>query len=291
MTILFGVFYFILGTFVGSFLNVAALRHNTGQSVIVGRSHCFSCGKVLMWFELIPILSYFAILGKCRSCKSTISLQYPLVELLTGVLFLGVFLKFVPLLEQSLFYFLFFTLYFLTIISLLIIILIYDIRHTIVPNLFVYIFIGLSFFLLFINPEVAGGVNGAHFFISIPTMLDFFAGPTVFLPFFLLWFIGRGAWMGLGDGKLALGIGWLLGLAGGFSAVILGFWLGAFMGLLLLLMPYCMRTLQHTGFLGSRLFSWRKRFTMKSEIPFAPFLIIGFLLVFFFDVNVLEIII
>ena len=87
--------------------------------------------------------------------------------------------------------------------------------------------------------------------------------------------------MGLGDAKLALGIGWFLGLSSGASAIIIGFWIGALYGVSLLL-------LSTLGNFSSHLFGGFKRFTMKSEIPFAPFLIAGTLLAFFYDISFLD---
>src|SRR3989344_1792899 len=92
---LFSIFVFILGTIIGSFLNVVILRYNTGSS-IQGRSGCMSCGKPLVWYELFPVLSFLFLLGRCGGCKSRISAQYPLVELLTGIIFLLTFLQFSP---------------------------------------------------------------------------------------------------------------------------------------------------------------------------------------------------
>lgn len=128
MVFLMGIFHFIFGTIVGSFLNVVVLRYNSSFS-IYGRSGCPSCGKTLTWFELIPILSFFLQMGRCRVCGSRISLQYPLVEALTGVLFLFIFLKGLPAA---------FTFYMFVISSLLVAILVYDIRHKIIPDGLVY---------------------------------------------------------------------------------------------------------------------------------------------------------
>ena len=72
-------FTFIFGTILGSFLNVVILRHNSGMTT-GGRSMCFSCGKTLHWHELLPVVSYVMLRGKCSQCKSGISLQYPVVE-------------------------------------------------------------------------------------------------------------------------------------------------------------------------------------------------------------------
>ena len=94
LNLYFAILFFIFGTIVGSFLNVLILRYNTGISAARGRSFCFSCGKNLNWLELVPVLSFLFQKGKCRGCKSKISWQYPLVECLTGLLFVGVFLRY-----------------------------------------------------------------------------------------------------------------------------------------------------------------------------------------------------
>ncbi|MBU2263542.1 prepilin peptidase, partial [Patescibacteria group bacterium] len=137
------VFVFILGTIVGSFLNVVILRYNTGQSVIKGGSKCFSCGKNLKWHELIPVVSFIIQKGRCRNCKSRISIQYPIVELLTGLIFLLTF--------HVTGYSLLITNYYFIIFSLLIVIAVYDLRHQIIPNGFVYAFIILSLFAIFLE--------------------------------------------------------------------------------------------------------------------------------------------
>ncbi len=255
MEVIFYIFIFILGTIIGSFLNVVIYRLGTGVSVARGRSMCFSCGKTLKWYELIPVASFLLQRGKCRTCKSKISWQYPIVEIVTGLLFLFTWMLGVQMAEV----------FFLWVImAILIVIAVYDLRHKIIPNSFVYAFIALSVLLLIWK-------QGFQVF----TMWDFYAGPILFLPFAGLWAVSRGAWMGFGDAKLAWGIGWFLGLYAGVSAIILSFWIGAVWGLSLI-------ALSHT----QQLFGKRKRFTMKSEIPFGPFLIIGTLLVFFFNINV-----
>ena len=82
---------FVFGTIIGSFLNVVILRYGTGKSFAKGSSQCFSCGKKLSWYELVPILSFLFQKGKCKGCGSKISWQYPLIETITGVLFLLIF--------------------------------------------------------------------------------------------------------------------------------------------------------------------------------------------------------
>jgi len=85
-------FIFALGAVIGSFLNVVIFRFNTSRS-LSGRSACLYCGKELRWYELIPIVSFLLLRGRCASCKSRLSIQYPLVEFITAVIFVLVFYK------------------------------------------------------------------------------------------------------------------------------------------------------------------------------------------------------
>lgn len=81
------VIMFILGLVLGSFYNVVGLRLPKGESIVFPSSHCLNCNHKLSWYENIPLLSFIFLKGKCRSCKEKISIIYPLIELLTGVLF------------------------------------------------------------------------------------------------------------------------------------------------------------------------------------------------------------
>ena len=260
MDLLFQILAILVGLVFGSFLKVIADRYNTGLS-LGGRSICFSCQKTLKWYELIPILSYVFQRGRCISCKSLFSPSYALVEMLTAVLFWGSYVTLGPTIELLLV---------LVAFSLLVIIALYDLKHTIIPDVFVYPFIGICVLLIFIS--------GNSFVIYGNALGALLAGPLVTLPLFLLWLMSKGTWMGFGDVKLVLGLGWLLGLMQGFSALILSFWIGAGVSLVLLILQ------RLVGKGGLKVFG--KRLTIKSEIPFAPFLIIGFLLVYFFDITV-----
>lgn len=81
------LYLFILGLFVGSFYNVVALRLCKNESIIFPGSHCVNCNHRLAWYELIPVFSYLFLRGKCKKCRIHISIQYPLIELITGILF------------------------------------------------------------------------------------------------------------------------------------------------------------------------------------------------------------
>ena len=266
MEILFSAFVFILGIIIGSFLNVVILRYNSGLS-INGRSKCFSCSKTLAWYELIPVFSFLFQKGKCRKCFSKVSLQYPLVELATGVVFLALYKRFI---EFSFFDYSLATTDFillLVITSILIVIFVYDLRHKIIPDGLSYAFAVFALIRMFllIDPSTYG---------TLITKLNFLAGPILFLPFYLLWKFSKGKWIGLGDGKLAVGIGWMLGFIYGLSAIVLAFWIGAAFSIALLLIL--------------RLKNQGSRITMKTVIPFAPFMILGAMIVFFFGLDVLS---
>ncbi len=253
------VLIFIFGAIIGSFLNVVIDRYNTGESIIYSGSRCFSCGKKLSWTELFPVLSFLIQKGRCRQCKSKISWQYPLVETITGIIFILLFRQSqISNLKSQNFWILDFGFWAFA-FSLLIIIAVYDFRHQIIPNAFVYPFIALSFFYPIITRSS-----------FLVTGYDYITGLAFFSFFGFLWLVSKGKWMGLADAKLALGVGWLLGPVSGLIAVLSAFWIGAIFSIFLLLFS-------------------RKNFTLKSRIPFGPFLAFGTLIAFLFSSNVLQI--
>lgn len=242
------VIIFGLGLIIGSFLNVVILRLNTGRSVAKGRSKCARCSTTLSWYELVPVFSFLGLRGKCKSCKAPISFQYPLVELLTAITFVLLYTKII--LTGG------FT--FISIVSfvgsavlasLLIVIVIYDLRHKIIPDKIVYPFITISILSIVWKSFTVAG------FLFVPAILS---ALLLAAPFFFLWFFSKGKAMGFGDVKLALGIGALVGVMGSISVFLLSFWIGAIVGLLLMA---------------------SSRAGMKSEVPFAPFLIIALFIV------------
>jgi prepilin signal peptidase PulO-like enzyme (type II secretory pathway) len=126
-------------------------------------------------------------------------------------------------------------------------------RHQIIPNTFVYGFIALAFFSPIIN----------HYSLPAARYWQYYMAGIAFFAFFaFFWSVSRGAWMGLGDAKLALGIGWLFGFSKGLSAIILSFWIGT-----LVLLPMV--------FFGRSL-------SLKSKIAFGPFLVLGAITAFFY---------
>ena len=255
MDILPLIFLFIFGAIIGSFLNVVIYRYNTGKTV-GGRSICMSCGKTLKWYELFPVLSYIFLGGACSKCKAKISPQYPLVEALTGLLFVMTYMNVIPITMQE--YVL--TSIYIVIACIMIVITVYDIRHKIIPDGFVYAFIILSLAKNFITSQ--------DWFV-FPGWEIWVAGPALALPFFILWLISKGTWMGFGDIKLMIGMCWFLGFAGGANAVILAFWIA------------CILTL-------GWLFITRKKIKPKTEVPFGPYLVLGMYIVFFYHIQVID---
>lgn len=239
-------------------------RYNTEKS-LGGRSACMSCRNKLSWYELVPVFSYIFLGGRCKTCQSKISMQYPLVEFSAGMLFAALFLKYQTILFSSLFLFLLVYIYYAVLFSLLLVIVVYDIKHKIIPDYLAAIFGTLSFLGIFIFSSTifSSTVTFSDIYFHIPTVLQLLSGIILALPFALLWLVSGGKWMGLGDAKLVLGLGWLLGISAGLSAIMIAFWIGAITGIILILIS--------------------KKYRLKSEIPFAPYLILGTVLVFFFN--------
>ncbi|MFT6361581.1 MAG: prepilin signal peptidase PulO-like enzyme (type II secretory pathway) [Candidatus Paceibacteria bacterium] len=266
----------ILGLLVGSFLNVVALRFNTGKS-LGGRSECFSCGHVLNPKDLFPLFSFLFQGGRCRYCSSSISLDNIYAEVITAIffgliaargVFLGTMLLSVGYLVATIFLFVVF--------SILMVIFLYDLKHKIIPDALSVAF-GLfalvsSFFFEFVNKVFV--YTGFH----APSLEHLLAGVLIPIPFVLLWIFSKGQWIGLGDPKLMVGIGFLLGMNLGISSIFISFWIGALFALSVYVVNRIFKkTLLRTG----------KKSIMKSELPFAPFLIIATLITLVFNLQVI----
>lgn len=256
----------VLGLAVGSFLNVVALRTERGEQP-TGRSHCPHCARVLSWYELIPLASYLVLRGRCRTCRTRLSLQYPLVEGATAAAFVVVSMHVLaapvcaaPAGALSLPCMLTLALH-LACTSLLVVITVCDLRTKLIPDRFSYPFAALACIALCLAPAMAD------------RMVALLAAPALFLPFFLLWDLSNERWMGLGDAKLALGIGWFLGPAGGLSAVLYAFWIGAAVSLVQLLFVH-VHTRRTAGDAAA------PELTLRSEVPFGPYLVAGTALVY-----------
>ena len=243
---LFYIFIFLFGLCIGSFLNCFIYRLEQNKTM-AGRSFCPHCKHTLSFKDLFPVFSFLFLKGKCRYCHKKISIQYPIVEISTGLIFLLILnFKFSILNDFSFLNFL--NLAFLFYVSsALIIVFIYDLKHYLIPDevLFPAIVISLIYNI-----------------IIWQNMLNVLLAVIIAFGFFLFIFlISNGKWMGFGDVKLSILMGLLLGFPNVLVALFLAFFFGAIIGVILMI-------LEKKG--------------LKSEIPFGPFLIIGTFMAMFF---------
>ena len=255
---------FVFGVIIGSFLNVYIYRFHTGKS-LMGHSHCLSCGTGLKPYELVPLFSYLGLLGKCRTCRSYIPSRYFLVELITGLLFAGVVLTATDVILM------FHTLFF---VSVLVVIAVYDMYHMIIPDELV-----AALLVVVISNQLYLHILGLPMSLFGWNILAALLGSLFFL---LLWRVSKGTWIGFGDVKLVIPLALFVGYTAVFSMIVLSFWIGAIVGLLIL----GVQKLQHLRQPYLRFLP--TEFTMKSAVPFAPFLILGFLAVLFFQIDVIS---
>jgi leader peptidase (prepilin peptidase)/N-methyltransferase len=265
-------FVFLLGLIVGSFLNVVVYRLGSGRTV-GGRSGCMSCGKELKWYMLIPVFSWLMQGGRCAYCRTKLSMQYPLVEAATGLLFLIAakhvgFSFFMPDLVTTL-RFLIDCLAFSSLVALAT----YDFRHKIIPDELSAMFAVVG--LCAVGLRAYLSTNGmANMWPSLmplmptaPHWLDLAAAPLLALPLWAIWHFSNGRAMGLGDAKLIWGAGWFLGFLPALSALVYAFWIASIPSLIMLI---------------------TRKGTLKTEIPFGPFIVLGIVLVYYFGWNVLN---
>lgn len=236
----------ILGALVASFVGVISERAYTGQSWRKGRSRCDSCRQTLSATDLVPLLSWSLAGGRCRYCGSRLAWSHVVSEALLGLLFAGSYATLgltLPLL------------FFLIALSVLTFIVLYDLRHTIVPP--------FASFLFFVASLVFALSTYADLH-SLGLTLLVAGGGSLFL--FLVHALSRGRAMGLGDAPLAFSLALLVGGKLAFAGLLFSFWIGALCGIAILL-------------------ARRGGPTMGIEVPFAPFLAAGFLLAFFTQWN------
>ena len=245
----------VIGVVLGSFLNCLISRlkiGKEGQNQIEkkeGRSVCDSCGHQLLWYDLIPVISFLALRGRCRFCKDRIPTYNLLVELAAGLLAVGLYQKF----GLS-----FLSVGYLLIGLVLLGILVYDWQKKLIPDFFIWIGAVLTAVL-----QLSRLIRGE---ITIPSLFWGLAiGGGIF---YLLYFFSKGRWIGFGDVKL----GALLGLILGWPLIGVSLWISFVTG----------------GLVGAGLLLAGKK-KMTSQISFGPFLIIGFYTVLFCGPVILEI--
>jgi len=255
---MFLLFIFLLGSAIGSFLNVVICRLKTKESILFGYSHCTQCKHKLAWYDLIPLVSFVLTRGRCRYCGKKISWQYPIVELATALLFTLVFYKQFNNLGMQQFDLLLYCYIAILLfyVSALIVIFVYDLKHNIIPDKIVVsgivvAILGNLIFDLLHNLKSYSVFNGQLSSINYRSISGLIAALAASGFFYLLVVISKGHWMGGGDVKLAFFMGLILGwpniLVGLFGAFISG----AIIGLILV--------------------GLNKK-TMKSQVPFGPFL-------------------
>jgi len=191
--------FFLMGTAIGSFLNVLIDRLPKGEDVVFGRSKCDFCNKALRWFELIPLLSFILQRGRCRRCHKRLTIQYPFVELLTGISFVLVSLYLSPL--------------WFAIVSVVVVIVLADFKYQIIPDSMLVILLVIS---LFVNFDPLVGLGSG-------------------LVFYILWLVTKGRGMGFGDVKLSAVLGTLLGFPQAIIAFYMAFLTGALYGVILMI--------------------------------------------------------
>lgn len=231
----------VIGLCFGSFLNVIVYRLPNNISVTTPPSRCPSCDRRLGFVDLIPLIGYLILRGRCRSCGVRISLRYPLVELATGLLTLALFIKFGLTMEFFLYFILLFLLFAIAQI---------DLEKRIVPNKLVLI--GLIFGLLLYLPQIISIVTYIPpvFTAARPVtdgLIGLLLGGGIMLIIFL---VSRGG-MGAGDIKLMALIGFYVGVRGTALVMLFGFFFGALVGVTYMILG---------------------KLTRKDALPFAPYL-------------------
>lgn len=250
MSTLIPILIFFLGASLGSFLSVLIHRLSTGKKgIIFGRSECPSCKAHLSSSELIPIFSYLLSKAKCRHCGKPISPDYLILEIISGLLILAVYLKFPfynqfsgsPVIWASLPEFIFFTVYSVLLLAMFF----YDLKYKKLPNVILYSFIGIT-----LTGSLAlniGNLRSSIIDVSIALLIALivFGGQIA---------VSKGKWLGEGDLYLGAGMALILGWKNLLVAIVVSYLVGSIICIGLLL---------------------KKEANVKTQIPFAPFLVIG----------------
>lgn len=239
------IIVFIFGLSIGSFLNVVVLRYPEFVSIATTRSHCPSCKKILKWYDLFPFFSFVFLSGKCRYCRMKISWQYPLVEIVTAVISTLVIFKFGISWQGVII---------LLLSYLMIVISVFDITSMEIPDFFLWLMLGASvLYVLF------GQFGFTNYSIGIYNAL---IGMAVYAGFpLLIVLLTREKGMGMGDFKIGLP----LGLVVGYPLAVVGLFMSIFAGSIFGL---------------GLVFSKSKK--LKDAMPFGPFMVFGFFIALFF---------
>lgn len=202
-TIILYVIVFLFGIVIGSFLNVCIYRLPKKENIVKIRSHCMNCGYQLKWYDLIPLFSYLFLGGRCRKCKQQISIQYPIVEALNGVLYILIFAEYGLSMETLLYCLLF---------SALLVLSAIDFRTYEIP-------LGINVFILALGliRVVTDYTNWPRYVIGLVCVSGVL---------FLIYWFSHGRALGGGDVKLMAACGLLLG----WQLILIGFVAGCIIG-------------------------------------------------------------
>ncbi len=233
--------YFIFGLIVGSFLNAVIFRLHSKESFLKGRSHCPHCNHVLGPSDLIPVISFLVLRGRCRYCKKKISVQYPIIEIFTGAVFAWLAVSGgepISLLLVRNFIF----------ASILIIIAVYDWKHYIILDRVIFPSMVVCLFL-----NIALDLTMGYNLWSLHSMtVGGLVSALILSGFFLFQFmVSRGTWIGFGDVKFGVLLGLILGWPNALAGLFFAYILGALFGLVLIAL---------------------NRKQMSSKLPFGTFL-------------------
>lgn len=239
----------IFGAIVGSFLNVCILRLPKEESIVWPGSHCPHCKSPIDFYDNIPVISYILLKGKCRHCRSSISFQYPLVEGITALTSLILFMKFGPSLSY-LFYFLF--------VAALIVVTGIDLYYQIIPDVISLPGIGVGLLASLMIPQIT-------FWNSLIGIL--LGGGSLFLVAAVYQWLFKREGMGGGDVKLLAMIGGFLGWKAVILTILLGSLIGSIIGIMVMVV---------------------KGKDFKYAIPFGPFLSLGAVLSLFYGDSIIR---
>lgn len=258
------IFVVFLGLSVGSFLNVVILRFDEIASIVKTRSHCPKCKKQIPWYDLIPFFSYIILGGRCRQCQKSISLQYPIVEATTALVFAAVYWHSGISLESLLIVLIF---------SFLIIIAAYDALHSEIPDILTYLAaffaLGLILYKVMIGLPIPGVYSSSVVAFSYSKLLSYLYALLIGGGFFaFLVIVSRQKWMGAGDAMLGGLMGLILGYPNILTGLFLAFVLGSLFSIVLMIL---------------------KRKTLKDAVPFGPFLVAATFIAFFWGNNLINI--
>ena len=274
MSLATGLFVFVLGAALGSFINVLALRYTSSRGfspAFRGRSKCPKCKKGLAWYELIPVISFIIQLGRCRGCRKGISLQYPVVEFIAGILVWGAMSK-VGVNPIGI-------VWSLALLTLLLISIV-DLRTKLIPDSLVLTLVGLGIASIIFRyltdqlcesiPDIEGINLLGHYSLilrfGMGQVINHIAAILVGLLFFGgLYSLSGGRGMGFGDVKLIGALGTLIMWPDIILVLVLPFIIGSIFGLFMMIF---------------------RGMAFKSTLPFGPFIALGVILVFFFGYDI-----